>query len=73
MSGSYGTLPDFIAFFIHNWWPDIYVVSLPNCHRLCVQSLHKFGYVEMLDVTTSYGRSSGFIYSLEILMFDTFT
>ena len=46
-------------------------MSPPNFHRLYVLSIHTFEYDHMADATTSYGRFTDLISSLEVLMVDT--
>ena len=70
VTASYGTPLDFMEFFgyFHTLLTIIYVfsvVSSPNFHRLmCLIHTH------MSDKATSYGRISGLISFLEILMFE---
>ena len=42
-----------------------YYISSSKFHGMCVSSIHTFWYIDMPDVTTSYGRFSSLIGSLK--------
>ena len=63
VTANYGMLIDFIAFlgiFVYYYWLFMSeVLYLPPNFHSCVYSIYTFWYVDMSDVTTSYGEFSG--------------